>query len=304
MITRIHRMKEETRLRGGSVVSSLRLEIEKAMGLKFPERNGEVIVRFEESMEIPPAAEALMRGLYRDPDSVRQGFKLLHQETGTLIDILMPRRSRLREWADSLPERPKEAESFLKETADQLLKREQRLVQAERELVGQLQESGLEDVYPIPLGAFGICSYREPTVKIFLKPLGRFAEIAQINPELLRQTVRVHFLFLLLLIAGVDLDGQVYARGGEDECTHWLTSIYTIRYLKSQSAELLQCYLEWIKAWGGKMPNQSLLNERECEKTRAAMVFWRRKTNISWEECWRIINQLERPGNSNSMVFN
>ena len=274
------------------------------MGLKFPERNGEVIVRFEESMEIPPAAEALMRGLYRDPDSVRQGFKLLHQETGTLIDILMPRRSRLREWADSLPERPKEAESFLKETADQLLKREQRLVQAERDLVGQLQESGLEDVYPIPLAAFGICTYREPTVKLFLKPLGRFAEIAQINPELLRQAVRVHFLFLLLLIAGADLDGQVYARGGNDEGVHWLTSIYTIRYLKSQSAERLQCYQEWIKAWEGEMPNQSLLNDRECEKTRATMVFWRRKSNIGWEECWRIISQLERLGSSNPMVFN
>jgi len=278
------------------MLSSLRLEIEKAMGLKFPERNGEVIVRFEESVEIPPAAETLMRGLYRDPDRVRQGFKLLHQETGTLIDILMPRRSRLREWADSLPERPKEAESFLKETADQLMKREQRLVQAERELVDQLQESGLEDVYPVPLAAFGICTYREPTVKIFLKPLGRFSEISQINPESLRQAVRVHFLFLLLLIAGADLDGQVYARGGEEESIHWLTSIYTIRYLKSQSTELLQCYLEWVKAWGGKMPNQSLLNDRECEKTRAAMVFWRRKPNISWEECWRIISQVERPG--------
>ena len=274
------------------------------MGLKFPERNGEVIVQFEESMEIPPAAETLMRGLYRDPERVRQGFKLLHQETGTLIDILMPRRSRLREWADSLPDRPKEAESFLKETADQFLKREQRLVQAERELVGQLQESGLEDVYPIPLAAFGVCSYREPTVKIFLKPLGRFAEITQINPEPLRQAIRVHFLFLLLLIAGADLDGQVYARSGDDESIHWLTSIYTIRYLKSQSTELLQCYLEWIKAWGGRTPNQSLLNEKECEKTRAAMIFWRRKSNLSWEECWRIISQLERPGNSNSMGFN
>ncbi|HWQ40689.1 MAG TPA: hypothetical protein VN456_01470 [Desulfosporosinus sp.] len=285
-------------------MSSLRLEIEKAMGLKFPERNGEVIVRFDESMEIPPAAETLMRGLYRDPESVRQSFKLLHQETGTLIDILMPRRSRLREWADSLPERPKEAESFLKETAEQFLKREQRLVQAERELVGQLQESGLEDVYPIPLAAFGICTFREPTVKIFLKPLGRYAEIAQINPESLRQVVRVHFLFLLLLIAGADLDGQVYARDGEGEGIHWLASVYTIRYLKSQSKERLQCYLEWIKAWGGEMPNQSLLNEQECEKTRAAMVFWRRKSNISWEECWRIISQLEGTRSSNSMVFN
>ena len=172
------------------MVSSLRLDIEQAMGLKFPERNGEAIVRFEESVEIPRVAETLMRGLYRDPERIRQGFKLLHQETGSLIDILMPRRSKLREWADFLPERPKDAESFLKETQDQLLIREQRLVQAERDLVGQLQESGIEDVFPIPLAAFGICTYREPSVKLFLKPLGRVAEILQMNPEVLRQAVR------------------------------------------------------------------------------------------------------------------
>ena len=286
------------------MVSSLRLDIEQAMGLRFPERNGEAIVRFEESVEIPHAAETLMRGLYRDPERVRQGFKLLHQETGSLIDILMPRRSRLREWSDFLPDRPKDAESFLKETKDQLLLREQRLVQAERDLVGQLQESGLEDVFPIPLAAFGICTYRDPSVKLYLKPLGRFAEILQINPELLRQAVRVHFLFLLLLIAGADLDGQVYARGGEDEVIHWLASIYTIRYLKSQSTELIQCYQEWVKAWGGKTPNQGLLNERACEKIRAAMVFWRRQLNLGWEECWHIINQLERLESSNVLGFN
>ena len=303
MITRFHMMKQETRLRGGSEVSSLRLEIEQAMGLKFPERNGEAIVRFEESMEVPRAAETLMRGLYRDPERVRQGFKLLQQETGSLIDILMPRRSRLREWADSLPDRPKEAESFLKETTEQLIIREQRLVQAERDLVGQLQESGLEDVFPIPLVAFGTCTYRDPSVKLFLKPIGRFAEIVQINPESLRQAVRVHFLFLLLLIAGADLDGRVYARGGEDEVIHWLTSIYTFRFLKSQSTELIQCYQEWVKAWGGKIPSQSLFNERACEKTRAAMVFWRRQLNISWEECWQFVNQLE-PESSNVMGFN
>ena len=286
------------------MVSSLRLDIEQAMGLRFPERNGEAIVQFEESVEIPHAAETLMRGLYRDPERVRQGFKLLHQETGSLIDILMPRRSRLREWSDFLPDRPKDAESFLKETKDQLLLREQRLVQAERDLVGQLQESGLEDVFPIPLAAFGICTYRDPSVKLYLKPLGRFAEILQINPELLRQAVRVHFLFLLLLIVGADLDGQVYARGGEDEVIHWLASIYTIRYLKSQSTELIQCYQEWVKAWGGKTPNQGLLNERACEKIRAAMVFWRRQLNLGWEECWHIINQLERLESSNVLGFN
>ncbi|MDR3540101.1 MAG: hypothetical protein P4L69_03900 [Desulfosporosinus sp.] len=286
-------------------MSSLRFDIEQAMGLKFPERNGEAIVRFEESVEIPRAAETLMRGLYHDPERVRQGFKLLHQETGSLIDILMPRRSKLREWADFLPERPKDAEAFLKETKEQLLIREQRLVQAERELVGQLQESGLEDVFPIPLAAFGICTYRDPCVKVFLKPLGRFAEILQINPEVLRQAVRIHFLFLLLLISGEDLDGQGYVRGGEEEeVTHWLASVYTTRYLKSQSIELIQCYQEWIKVWGGKTPNQSIINERACEKTRAALIFWRRQLNIGWEECWHIINQLERPESSNLMGFN
>lgn len=255
-------------------------------------------------MEIPRAAETLMKELYRDPDRVRQGFQVLHQETGSLIDILMPRRSRLREWANALPERPKEAESFLKETADQLLKREQRLAQTERELLGQLQESGLEDVFPIALAAFGQWNYRDPSIKIFLKPLGRLAEILQMNPEQLRQVVRVHFLFMLLLIAGTDLDGQVYTRGGEDELVHWVTSIYTLRYLKGQSVEMVQCYQEWIKAWGGKMPNQSLLAERECEKIRAAMIFWRRQTHTTWETCWQIVNQLEGQEGFRGFILN
>jgi hypothetical protein len=275
------------------VVSSLRSEIEQAMGLKFPERNGAAIVKFEESLEIPRSAETLMRGLYRDPERVRLGFKRLHQETGSIIDLLMPKRSRLREWSDTLPERPKDAEAFLKETTDQLLLREQRLAQAERELVGQLQESSLEDIFPISLSAFGICTYRDPSVKLFLKPLGRFAEFFQMNPESLRQVVRVHFLCLLLIIAGIDLDGQVFKRGVEEDIIHWLTSIYTMKYIKQQSAELVQCYQEWVKAWGGKIPNQTFFTDGVNEKIRTSMIFWRRQLNISWAECWHIINQFE-----------
>ncbi|MDQ7096051.1 hypothetical protein REC12_20860 [Desulfosporosinus sp. PR] len=274
-------------------MSSLRLELEQAMGLKFPERNGAAIVKFEESLEIPRAAETLMRGLYRDPEGLRQKFKRLHQEAGSIIDLLMPRRSRLREWSDSLPERPKDAEAFLKETKDQLMVREQSLVQVQQELMDQLQESSLDDIFPISLSAFGICTYRDPNVKLFLKPLGRLAEILQLNPESLRQAVRVHFLCLLLIIAGVDLDGQVYTRGVDEEVIHWLASVYTLRYLKRQSGELIQCYLEWVKAWGGKIPNQSMYHDKVNEKTRAAMVFWRRQLNLSWAECWQIINQFE-----------
>lgn len=286
-------MKQETRPKEGLVLPSLRLEIEKAMGLKFPDRNGEPIIRFEESMEVPRAAETLMRGLYHDPERVRQGFKLLQQETGSLIDILMPRRSRLREWADSLPDRPKEAESFLKETTEQLVIKKQRLAHAERDLMSQLQESSMEDVFPTSLAAFGICTYRDPSVKIYLKPIGRFAEISQLNPDSLRKAVRVHFLFLLLLVSGTDLDGRIYARGGEVETIHWLTSIYTFRYLKDQTTELIQCYQEWVKAWGGQIPDKNLLSDQVCEKVRAAMIFWRRQLTISWEECWHIVNQLE-----------
>ncbi|WP_242966716.1 hypothetical protein [Desulfosporosinus sp. FKA] len=274
-------------------MSSLRLEIEQSMGLKFPEKNGAALVKFEESLEIPRAAETLMRGLYRDPERVRQGFKRLHQETGSMIELLMPRRSRLREWSDALPERPKDAEAFLKETTDQLRVKEQRLVQAGQDLLGQLQESGLEDIFPVSLSAFGVCSHRDPSVKLYLKPLGRFAEINQINPESLRQAVRVHFLCMLLIITGEDLDGQVFARGVEEEATHWLTTLYTTRYLKLQSAELVHGYLEWVKAWGGKIPNQTMLNDRVCEKTRTAMIFWRRHLNINWAECWHIVNQFE-----------
>lgn len=282
-------------------MSSLRLEVEQAMGLKFPERSGEAMVRFEESMEVPRSAEKLMRGLYRDPERVRRSFQNLHQETVSLLDILLPRRSRLREWSEDLPERPKEAETFLKETTEQLVQKEQRMSQLERDLMNELLESGFEDLFPIPNTAFAQYNLREPSVKIFLRPLGRLAEIMRLNPEQLRQAVRVYYLFMLLLISGKDLDSRTFSRTGEEPALHLIVSIYALKYLKAQSNELSLCLQEWIKTWGGKIPPQSMLQEHGIEKMRAAMVFWRRQTDISWDECWRLVNHLGRErGNENS----
>ncbi len=273
-------------------MSSLRLEIEQAMGLRFPERNGEAMVRFEETMEVPRTAEALMRGLYRDPDLVRKGFQTLHQETATVLDILLPRRVRLRDWTEELPERPKEAEEFLRETSEQIQKQERRRIQAERDLLTKLQESTLDDLFPIPLSAFAVVSYNDPSVRMFLKPLGRLAEVLQLNPDQLRQAVRLHFLFMLLLISGTDLDGHTYIRGNEEPVVHLLSMAYTLKQLRKQS-EVLHSYNEWTKAWGGKNPPQSILADNSSEKLRAAMVFWRRQQSIKWEDCWNIVNQLE-----------
>ncbi|MFZ3101318.1 MAG: hypothetical protein WA113_03810 [Desulfitobacteriaceae bacterium] len=283
-------------------MSSLRLEIEQIMGLKFPERNGEALVRFEESMEIPQAAEVLMRGLYRDPERVRSAFQNLHLETGTVLDILLPRRSRLREWAEELPERPADAQAFLRETTEQLIAKEQRLLQIERELLNDLEQSSLVDLFPISITAFGICSYRDPAVKVYLRPVGRLAEILQLNPEQLRQAIRVYFLFLLLLVAGLDLDCKTYARGAEESSQQWLAGIYTLGYLQRNSPDLVQCYLDWVKAWGGKNPPQSMLDNC-AEKIRAAMIFWRRQPNKSWEECWSLVDKLERYGSQAKEFF-
>ncbi len=272
-------------------MSSLRLEIEHIMGLKFPERNGEALVRFEESMEIPRSAEVLMRGLYRDPDRVRNAFRNLHLETGSVLDILLPRRSRLREWAEELPERPADAQAFLRETTEQLAAKEQRLQQIERELINHLQESNMTELFPISITAFGICSYNDPSVKVFLRPLGRLAELLQLNPEHLRQVIRIYFLFILLLISGLDLDNKTYVRGAEESCQQWIACIYTHGYLQRNSPELVQCYLDWVKVWGGNPP-QSILDNC-AEKMRAALVFWRRQPNKSWEECWSIADKLE-----------
>ncbi|MHB1654640.1 MAG: hypothetical protein ACYCVD_19635 [Desulfitobacteriaceae bacterium] len=275
-------------------MSSLRLEIEQAMGLKFPERNGEALVRFEESLEIPRSAETLMRGYYRHPERVRRGFQNLHQETISVLDILLPRRSRLREWAEEPPELPRDAETFLQATGEELTKKQQSLLQVERELIAELQENNATEIFPVPLVAFGSLSLREPAVKIYLRPLGRLAEISQLNPEQLHQAVRVHFLFLLLLVSGSDLDGQGCVRGTEEPALNSVVSNYAMRYLKRQSAELVQCYLEWLIAWGGKKPSFTALGEGGAEKIRAAMIFWRRQANVTWEECWRMVNRLER----------
>lgn len=286
-------------LKGGYSVTSLRYEIEQAMGLKFPERNGEALVRFEESMEIPRAAEDLMRGFYRNPDRIRQAFQNLQHETGSMLDILLPRRSRLREWAEELPDQPREAEKYLKETSVQLLKTGQHLTQIEHEIFTELEENSLNDLFPVSLSAFAAISYREPSVRVFLRPLGRLAEILQLNPEILRQAVRVHYLFLLLLVTGLDLDGQKFARSGDEPAIQTIVSIYTLRFFQKQSAELIKCYEEWIKAWGGKN-NRILPADQGAEKIRAAMIFWRRGSFLSWEECLQIINQLEFQGQSAS----
>ncbi|KLU60027.1 hypothetical protein CEB3_c34580 [Peptococcaceae bacterium CEB3] len=283
---------------------SLRLDIERAMGLKFPERDGEALVRFEESLEIPRPAETLMRGFYRHPERVRRDFQTLHQETVSILDILLPRRSRLKEWAEEPPERPQEAETFLRETGDRLSKNQQRLTQVESELMAELQENNLADLFPVPLTAFGTLSLREPAVKIYLRPLGRLAEISHANPEQLRQAVRIHFLFLLLLAAGQDLDGQGFTRASEEPTLHTIVAAYTWRYLKRQSAELVQCYLDWLNAWGAKKPSAGVMGEGAAERLRAAMIFWRRQPGVGWEECWHSVSRLERGGEEEeSQVF-
>ncbi|GAB6174975.1 hypothetical protein JCM15765_44530 [Paradesulfitobacterium aromaticivorans] len=276
---------------------SLRTEIEQAMGLKFPEQGGEPVIRFEESMEVPRSAENLMRGFYRDPEKVQSAFNRLLAETGSLLDVLLPRRSRLREWTEELPERPHDAESFLRTSSEQLVTKEQRMLQAEKDLLQNLKENAIEDLFPVQLNAFGVCSVRESSVKIFLKSLSQLAEILELNPEKLRFTVRIHFLFLLLLVSGLDLDGKSFARSGDEPMLHALAGAYAYKYLGTQAPEYVHCYKQWFQAWGGSNPSALLLAEESAEKLRAAMIFWRRQ-DLSWEACWRIVGEFEslRPG--------
>lgn len=272
---------------------SLRLEIEQAMGLQFLEKNGEAVIRFEESMEIPRGAEALMRGLYRDPEEVKKGFKNLHQETATLLEILMPRRARLREWLEQLPEQPKEAEKFLRETSEQIQQHDRKAIQLENELISKLEESKWEDLFPLPLAAFATLSYTEPSVKIFLRSLGRLAEVLKLSPEPLRQVVRIHYLYSLLILTGQDLDGQSFKRGKEDSTLEGIASFFTLRHIKKQSQELTQCYLEWINAWGGRNQLRLIPQENSVEKVRAAMIFWRRNPSLLWEDIWKVLQPFD-----------
>jgi hypothetical protein len=263
------------------------------MSLRFPERNGEAVIQFEESMEIPRGAEALLRGLYHDPDDVKRGFHSLHQETATLLEILLPRRARLREWLEQLPDQPKEAEKFIRETSEQIQKHDRKVLQIENELITKLEESSLKDLFPLPLTAFAILSYTDPTVKIFLRSLGRLSEVLKLNPDTLRQVVRIHFLYSLLVIVGQDLDGQSYRRGNEDSTLAGIAAFFTQKHVKRQSQEYVHCYLEWVKAWGGRKLLQLIPLDSSMEKVRAAMVFWRRNPSLNWEEVWSIIQPLD-----------
>lgn len=288
---------------GGMHMPSLRLEVEHYLGLKFPERNGEPIIRFEESMEVPQAAEKLMRGLYKDPDKVLRGFRNLHQETAALVELLMPRRTRLQEWADVLPEQPKDAEVFLKNSSESIQEKERKVSRIERELLGELNAAGLSDLFPISLSAFGSCSNREPTVKLYLRPLGKIAELLHLNPEQMRMAVRINFLFLILLWNGADLDQQMYKRNPDDPFVYNVVTTCTLRFLRSQSEELFYCYQEWLKLWGGTPIPQAVGEGQSMEKLRAAIIFWRRQPGLSWEYCWEILGQLEKGEKKSELSF-
>jgi len=175
-----------------------------------------------------------------------------------------------------------------------LSNRGHQLSQLERELLIDLKASKQAELGALPLTAFGICYYREQSVRVYLRPLGRLAEIWQLNPEELRQAVRVHFLYLLLLITGLDLDSQSYVRGEDDPAVQLIVGVHTWKYLKKQSAELSKCYADWVKAWGGGDLPLDMLQEQSAEKVRAAMVFWRRQLDISWDECWYRVNQFKK----------
>ncbi|AHF06681.1 hypothetical protein [Desulfitobacterium metallireducens] len=274
---------------------SLRLEVEQAIGLKFQIINGEAMIRFEESMEIPRSADLLMKGMYQNPDEVKHGFQTLQQETANLLEILLPRRSRFREWVEQLPDHPREAENFLKDTSEQLKRQDQRMLQVEKELLIKLEDSGMQDLFPIPVGAFALIDTSEPAVKLYLRPLGRLAEILQLNPEQLRYVVRLHYLVLLLLIEGLDLDGQVCKRKNDEKVLVKLACFFTLRQIQGQS-EAAHCYSEWVKSWGGIGLVEAFPQQDSIEKIRAAMIFWRRRTSLTWDEAWEKVKSLDSEG--------
>lgn len=271
---------------------SLRLEVEQAIGLKFPIKNGEAIIQFEESMEIPQSAELLMRGMYHNPEEVKRGFQSLQQEIANLLEIILPRRSRIREWSEQLPEHPREAEKFLKETSEQMKRQDQRVLQSEKDVLIRLEESGLQDLFPIPVSAFAQMNPNNPSVKLYLRPIGQLAETLQLNPELLRYVVRLHYLVQLLLIEGLDLDGEVCKRKHDEKVFTKLACFFTLRQIKEQS-EHVHCYSEWIKSWGGAGLLEAFPQQNSVEKIRAAMIFWRRRTSLTWDDVWEKIRFMD-----------
>ncbi|MDR3270872.1 MAG: hypothetical protein LBT32_05115 [Peptococcaceae bacterium] len=268
-------------------MSSLRLELEQSIYLKFPEVNRKPQIRFEESMEIPPAAEQLMRGMYHDPERVKGHFQELQQQVSELIELLLPWRSKIREWADRLPEKPLEAERYLRDYARQIGENEKLRRRREEQLLEQLQESARADALSLSCAMFGEYSLTDEAVKIFLKPIGKAAEVLQLNPELLRQGIRVYFFFLLLLIVGLDLDGETCRRAHQDPDLQRLADIYTLRYLHPQPDELRQSYEAWRTACGARDIPAEYLAPRRAEQLRAAMIFWRRQKNLPWDDLWR-----------------
>ncbi len=262
-----------------------RKELEDLLGLRHPRK-----VLIEESMEVPRAAERFFRGIYAEPDKLKRGFSDLQRETASISELLGLRKTRFRDWLHELPASAGEAAEYIRETSTELKVRHERAALAEARVLAQLQEQGDVELFPVEEEL--LSKWSPERILLFPKVSERIALLLKVSADSLNKVCLVHAMTRVLLYAGEDRDKRTWARhelsgDGLESLVHYYSSAFYNAY---QYKELAQTDAVLVRCLPGSGRETRDLDRLSREQVNAAMIFWRRRSDLSLRE---ILSYLE-----------
>ncbi len=262
-----------------------RKELEDLLGLRHPRK-----VLIEESMEVPRAAERFFRGIYAEPDKLKRGFADLQRETASISELLGLRKSKFRDWLNELPGSPGEAAEYIRETSTELTVRHERAALAEARVLAQLQEQGEVELFPVEEEI--LSKWSPERILLFPKVIERIALLLKVSADGLNKACLVHAMTHVLLYAGEDRDKRTWARhelGGDglESVVHYYSNAFYSSYQYKELAQAESVLTRYLPAAGRETRD---LDQLSREQVNAAMIFWRRRSDLSLRE---ILSYLE-----------
>lgn len=254
-----------------------RKELEEILGLRHPRK-----VLIEESMEIPRTAERFFRGIYAEPEKLKRGFAELQRETDSVAELISLRRKRLQDWAVNLPESSSEVQEYIKETALELRVRQERADSTEAKVLSLLRSQ--EDVRLFPIEEESLGKWSGERILLFPKVINKTADLCKLSPEHLNKVVLVHFMAHVLVYAGEDKDKKVWTRVNSDGLETLLHYYCRIFYKQFQYKEILAVEKVFTKCLPETGVDTHVLDEYTREQINAALIFWRRRADLGWQE--------------------
>lgn len=262
-----------------------RKELEELMGLKHPRK-----VLIEEAAEAPRAAERFFRGVYSEPDKLKRGLTDLQRETSSVLELLGLRKTRLREWMHELPGAPGEAQEYIKETSVELKVRQERAVLAEARILTMLQEQEEVELFPIEEEVLG--KWSPERILLFPRVIDKIASLLKVSSDGLNKVALVHFMAHVLIFAGEDRDKRTWSKRDTNADTleglvHYYSALFYKAYQYKELAQIESVLARYLPAADREARD---LHELSREQVNSAMIFWRRRTDLSLKE---IIAYLE-----------